>query len=139
MKLDPSKMTDGMAEMVLEMMLKDSAYEFDGGVRNYIESTKAVKKTRRQLEHAIVMEYTSDKIMKALKNYDIAQKNLRISVRNIKNEYLFLNGERKIKPPLDGAYVMNKLIKNICKNMSDEDFEDLMHEAQQIRNQKDKT
>ena len=133
MNIDPSKLSDQMAEMLLEMMLKDSAYEFESGVRNYIESNKAVKKYRRQLEHSIRMEHGPDKIMKALKNYDIALRNKQTAIRNIKNEYMFLNSERKIKPVIDGKYVMNRIVKQVCSEMSEAELEELVEEAKQAR------
>lgn len=38
------KISDDMAEMMLEAMVTDSAYEFECGVRQYIESERAIKK-----------------------------------------------------------------------------------------------
>lgn len=121
-----AKMTDSMAEMLLEAMVTDSAYEFEGSVRSYIKSESMLKKTRRQLEHEIKMSENNKALIKALQNYDIAVKNKQLAVRSIKNEYLFLTGERKVKPPIDGRYVMHELIKNVCNDMSDEEYEEVM-------------
>lgn len=83
---------------------------------------------RKTLLNEIAISINGDKLRKYLLNYETALKNKQTAVRNIKNEYLFLNSERNIKPPIDGKYVMRELVKRAIQGMSEEEYEDLQFE-----------
>ena len=130
------KIMDDEAQNLLEMMVKDSAFEFKGGVENYIKSERRLKKARMALEQSISFKKPHEAISKALVEYDEALKEKQRAVRNIKSEYMFMTCERDVKPPIDGIYVMKELIKQVVKDLDDEDYEDLM---ETLRNKRAKT
>ena len=117
---------DDGAQKLLEMMVKDSAFEFKGGVEDYIKSERKLKKTRMALEQSISFKAPHESISKALAEYDEAVKAKQRAVRNIKSEYLFMTCERDVKPPIDGIYVMKEIIKQVVKDLDEDDYEDLM-------------
>lgn len=122
---------DDEAKLLLDMMVKDSAFEFKGGVDDYIKSERKLKKTRKALELSIKFKESHEVISKALEEYDEACKEKQRAVRNIKSEYLFLTCERDVKPPIDGIYVMKELIKQVVKELDDDEYEDLMETLKQ--------
>lgn len=101
------------AMKLLEAMVKDSADSFEGGVRRYIESDKALKRAKRALQAAV-------------RSCVIALDEKRNAVRVITEEYSFLNNEETIKPGFDGAYVVSKLIVKVVENLEDMEFADLL-------------
>ena len=117
---------DDQANQLLDMMVKDSAFEFKGGVDEYIKSERKLKKARHNLEDAIAEKRPHEEIGDALDEYDDAVKAKQRAVRNIKSEYLFLTCERDVKPPIDGIYVMKEIIKQVVKDLDEDDYEDLM-------------
>ena len=119
-------LVDDEAQKLLEMMVKDSAFEFKGGVDDYIKSERKLKKTRMALEQSISFKAPHESISKALAEYDEAVKAKQRAVRNIKSEYLFMTCERDVKPPIDGIYVMKEIIKQVVKDLDEDDYEDLM-------------
>lgn len=124
---------DDQANQLLDMMVKDSAFEFKGGVDEYIKSERKLKKARHNLEDAIAEKRPHEEIGDALDEYDDAVKAKQRAVRNIKSEYLFLTCERDVKPPIDGIYVMKELIKQVVCELNDEDYLDLMASLKQKR------
>lgn len=128
--------TDDAAMSLLEVMVRDSAYEFDGGVSRYVKASQKLKSTRRKLEETIQLNESTGSILNALDAYDIAIKEKKDAVRNIKNEYLFLNCERDIKPPIDGMYVMTTIIKNYIQGVDDETFEEIKKLIDSVRSVK---
>ena len=102
-------------------------------MEEYIKSERSLKKTRRKLEEAIAKKMPHNKIGDALDAYDAAVQAKQRAVRNIKSEYLFLNCERDIKPPIDGIYVMKELIKQCLCDLDEEDYFDLMASLEQKR------
>lgn len=119
-------LVDDEAQKLLEMMVKDSAFEFKGGIDDYIKSERKLKKTRMALEQSISFKAPHESISKALAEYDEAVKAKQRAVRNIKSEYLFMTCERDVKPPIDGIYVMKEIIKQVVKDLDEDDYEDLM-------------
>ena len=117
---------DNAAEQLLTIMLKDSAYEFEAGVEDYIVYEKQQRSARKKLEKAIDNSNNKEEIMECLHKYDGAVLGKQQALRVIKCEYLFLNGERDIKPPIDGEYVAHALVKKIIKNMEEEERNDLL-------------
>lgn len=128
--------TDEAAMKLLEVMVRDSAYEFEGGVSAYIKASQKLKASRRKLEHTILMGEPSNVIQAALDAYDDAAKGKRNAVKNIKNEYLFLNCERDVKPPIDGMYIMTTIIKNYIKGVDDETFKEIKSMINKARREK---
>lgn len=107
------KITEEGAMRLLEAMCKDSADVFEGGVRRYIEANKNLKNAKQKLEKAL------DECAMAM---DIKQN----AIRDIRDEYRFLNGENTIKPMFDGSYVMSRLIIGIVEDMSEADMTELL-------------
>lgn len=109
------KITEEGAMRLLEAMCKESADVFEGGVRRYIEANKDLKKAKKQLEEAL------NKCAMAM---DIK----RNAIRDIRDEYGFLNGENMIQPMFDGSYVMSRLIIGVVEDMSEADLTELLTE-----------
>lgn len=111
------------AQDLLDMMVKDSAFEFSNGVERYVESERKYKKARARIKKLVG---TDEELKSAFEDYEYWTDMKKKSVRAIKNEFLFLNGGRNVKPPIDGMYVMTELIKTVLTRMDDEAYEEAM-------------
>ena len=130
------RLVDEQAMQLLEIMVKDSAFEFEGGVDEYIKSERALKKARLKLNNAIISKCDHATIWDMLIAYDEAIKRKQRAVRNIKSEYLFMTCERDVKPPIDGVYVMKEIIKQLLKSLNEEEYEDLLESIKEKTEQK---
>lgn len=114
---------DKTAEALLEAMVKDSAFQFSRGVEMYVLSERQLKKTRKTLVG--LLEDDEEK-KDAFYSYEKAIEKKQAAVRAIKNEYLFMNGSRDVRPPIDGTYVMTELIKSVLGNMNEELYNEVI-------------
>lgn len=115
---------DEAAKALLDVMVHDSAFEFSKGVKRYIEAEKRAKKARAEL-----MKFVdgNEELEPIFINYEYANKMKRDAVRAIKNEFLFLNGSRDVRPPIDGMYVMVELIKDVLSKLDEESYEEALN------------
>lgn len=132
-----SIITNEAAEALLKAMVEDSAFEFKGGVEQYVSTERKLRKCEKDFAREIdnIREDFKDneafvsainKIEIIVNNWQTALENKQIAVRNIKNEHLFLSGGGgTLQPPIDGAYVMRELIKQVLTDMNEDDFEEV--------------